>query len=236
MTQMINNKNYELLLGNCVDLIKNISDTSIDCIVTDPPYKMTSRGNTGSTGGMLKKRIVSSGQVFQYNNIDCVAYAPEFYRVLKDGTHCYVMTNHINLQHILNTFTESGFKFIKSLIWNKGNKIMGHYYMSCYEYILMFRKGKGRKINYCGTPDILQIKNQKTKGSDGKNLHDTEKPVELMQTLVQNSTNENEIVLDPFMGIGSTGIATKYLNRKFIGMEIDKTYFEIAKERIESIG
>lgn len=197
---------------------------------------MTSRGNTGSTGGMLKKKIVSSGQVFQYNNIDCVTYAPEVYRVLKDGTHCYVMTNHINLQHMLNAFTESGFKFIKSLIWNKGNKIMGHYYMSCYEYILMFRKGKGRKINYCGTPDILQIKNQKTKGSDGKNLHDTEKPVELMRTLIQNSTNENEMVLDPFMGIGSTGIAAKYLNRKFIGMEIDKTYFKIANERIESIG
>lgn len=222
---------YKLLNDNCLDVLHKIKDESIDCIVTDPPYKMTSRGNTGNTGGMLKKKIVNSGQVFKYNNIDCTEYAPEFYRVLKDGTHCYIMTKHINLQHMLNTFTDCGFKFVKSLIWNKGNKIMGHYYMSCYEYILMFRKGKGRRINNCGTPDILSVKNQKHKDENGKNLHDTEKPVELMKILIDNSTNENDVILDPFVGIGSTGLAALELNRKFIGVEIDETYYHIAKER-----
>lgn len=183
---------------------------------------------------MLRKKISLQGQVFEHNDIDCSEYAPEFYRVLKNGSHCYVMTNHINLIHMLNTFTDCGFHFIKSLIWDKGNKIMGTYYMSQFEYILFFRKGKGVKINNCGTSDILSVPNQKTKGEDGKNLHDTEKPVKLMEILIGNSTKENGIVLDPFMGIGSSGIAAKNLDRKFIGIELDRIYFDIAKNRIEN--
>ena len=223
----------KLINGNCLDTLKNIPNESID--LTDPPYPTTSRGNAGNSGGMLQKDINKKGKVFTYNNINCKEYAPEFYRLLKDGSHCYVMTNHINLIDMLNTFTDVGFHFIKSLIWNKGNKIMGQYYMSQYEYILFFRKGKGKKINNCGTSDILSISNKKTKDKDGKNIHDTEKPVELMEVLVNNSSQENELVLDPFMGVGSTGIACIKNKRNFIGIEIDENYFNIAKERIEEI-
>ena len=182
---------------------------------------------------MLQKDVNKKGKVFAYNNINCKKYAPEFYRLLKDGSHCYVMTNHINLIDMLNTFTNVGFHFIKSLIWNKSNKIMGQYYMSQYEYILFFRKGKGKKINNCGTSDILSIPNKKTKDKDGKNIHDTEKPIELMEVLVNNSSQENELVLDPFMGVGSTGLACIKNNRNFIGIEIDENYFNIAKSRLE---
>ena len=73
----------------------------------------------------------------------------------------------------------------KSLVWDKGNKIMGQYYMSQFEYILFFRKGKGVKINNCGTSDILSVPNKKTEDERGKNLHDTEKPVELMRILIE---------------------------------------------------
>lgn len=184
---------------------------------------------------MLQKTINKKGQVFTYNNISISEYAPLFYKILKDGSHCYVMTNHINLIEMLNEFTNVGFRFIKSLIWNKGNKIMGQFYMSQFEYILFFRKGKGKKINYCGTADILNVKNIKQKDENGKNLHDTEKPVELMEILVKNSSNENEVVLDPFCGIGSTGVAAMNLGRKFIGCEIDKKYFNITKERLVNV-
>ena len=223
----------KLINGNCLDTLKNIPNESIDLIVTDPPYPTTSRGNAGNSGGMLQKDINKKGKVFTYNNINCKEYAPEFYRLLKDGSHCYVMTNHINLIHMLNAFTECGFHFIKSLIWNKGNKIMGQYYMSQYEYILFFRKGKGKKINNCGTSDILSIPNKKTKDKDGKNIHDTEKPIELMEVLVNNSSQENELIIDPFMGVGSTGVACIKNNRNFIGIEIDENYFNIAKSRLE---
>lgn len=226
-------KRYEIKQGDCLEILKKLPDGSVDLIVTDPPYLATSRGNAGNSGGMFKKEINKKGKVFLYSNIDCLEYAPEFYRILKDGSHCYVMTNHVNLIHMLNVFTDCGFHFIKSLIWNKGNKIMGQYYMSQFEYILFFRKGKGIRVNNCGTSDILNIPNIKTKNRNGKNLHNTEKPVELMKILIENSSKENEIVLDPFMGIGTTGIACLNTNRKFIGFELDKEYFEIAKKRIE---
>lgn len=226
-------KRYEIKQGDCLEILKKLPDGSVDLIVTDPPYLTPPKGNTGNSGGMFKKEINKKGKVFLYNNIDCLEYAPEFYRILKDGSHYYVMTNHVNLIHMLNVFTDCGFHFIKSLIWNKGNKIMGQYYMSQFEYILFFRKGKGIRINNCGTSDILNIPNIKTKNRNGKNLHDTEKPVELMKILIENSSKENEIVLDPFMGIGTTGIACLNTNRKFIGFELDKEYFEIAKKRIE---
>lgn len=227
-------KKYKLYEEDFLEIIKNIPSEKIDLIITDPPYKVTARGNAGNSGGMMQKKLAMQGKIFKYNDIKPVEYIPEFYRILKDGSHCYIMTNHVNLQEILNVATECGFRFIKSLIWNKGNKIMGQYYMSQFEYILFFRKGKGKKINKCGTADILNIPNKKSKDENGKNLHDTEKPVELMKILVENSSNEEEIVFDPFMGIGATGVATVNLGRNFIGCEIDKHYFNIAKERIES--
>ena len=135
---------------------------------------------------------------------------------------------------MLNTFTDCGFHFIKSLIWDKGNKIMGQFYMSQFEYILFFRKGRGVKINNCGTSDILSIPNIKTKDKNGNNIHDSEKPVDLMRILIDNSSKEGETVLDPFMGVGGAGAACKKLNRNFIGMELDENYFKIAEERIEN--
>ena len=98
------------------------------------------------------------------------------------------MINHINLIEMLNVATECGFKFIKSLIWDKGNKICGRFYMGCFEYILMFRKGTAREINNCSTPDLLTIPINKMKDENGNNLHDTEKPVRLMSVLIENSS------------------------------------------------
>lgn len=191
----------KLVYGDCLNIIKQIPDSSVDLLVTDPPYPTTSRGNAGNSGGMCQNELFAKGKVFKHNNIDCSQYARDFYRILKDGSHCYVMTNHVNLIKMLNTFTNSGFHFIKCLIWNKGNKIMGQYYMSQFEYILFFRKGKGVKINHCGTSDILSVPNNKTKDMNGKNLHDTEKPIELMKILIDNSSQIGDTVLDTFMGL-----------------------------------
>lgn len=193
--------NIKILNENSIDIMSKIGDESVDLIITDPPYPTTKRGGTGNSGGMCKKKEFSSGKVFKHNDIKPQEYIPEFYRILKEGTHCYIMTNHVNLYEILTVARETGFHFIKSLIWNKGNKIMGQAYMSQFEYILFFRKGKFKKINKCGTADILDVPNKKTKDEDGNNIHDTEKPVDLMKILIENSSQEREIVLDPFMGL-----------------------------------
>lgn len=206
----------------------------VDMIFTDPPYKMTSRGGTSNTGGMLKKDIVRTGQVFDNNSLEIEDWLPKFYEVLNEQCHCYIMTNNKNISHYLKVIGESNFHFVKCLIWVKDNKIVGNSYMGQYEYIIMLRKGGFRKLNNNGYSDVFQIANKKQKGEDGKNLHDTEKPTELTDILVGNSSNEGDTVFDPFMGIGGCGVSCEKLGRKFIGVELDERYFNIAQSRIET--
>ena len=84
-----------------MELIKDIPDNSIDLIVTDPPYKITARGNGGNSGGMFQKKIVNSGQVFAHNDLDISDWIEELYRVLKEKSHCYIMCNNKNIYHLL---------------------------------------------------------------------------------------------------------------------------------------
>lgn len=226
----------ELYNGDCLKVMDDLIEQGIkvDLIVCDPAYKVTSRGNAGNSGGMLQKDINKKGNVFKHNDCNVKNWMPKVYDILNDKSHCYIMCNHKNLFEYIQTAQDNGFKFIKSLIWNKGNKIMGQAYMSQFEYILFFRKGAFKKINNCGTSDILNIPNIKTKDINGNNLHDTEKPVDLMEILINNSSNENETVLDFMCGIGSTGVACKNLNRNFIGIELDEKYFNIASNRINN--
>ena len=226
---VIYNDDFKNVLGKC-------KSNSVDLIITDPAYKTTKRGiskNT-TTGGLVRSELGRQGKIFQHNDVKIRDFMPELYRVLKEGSHCYIMTNHKNLVEMLNTAVNCGFKVIKSLIWDKGNKIMGQSYMSQYEYILFFRKGRHKKINNCGTSDILSIPNKKMKDENGKNLHDTEKPVKLMMTLIENSSNEGDLIVDPFMGIGGVAIACKKLNRCFGGCDIDTEYFQITKDRLNN--
>lgn len=121
------------------------------------------------------------------------------------------------------------------LTWHKTNPVpaCNNKYLSDTEYILFFRE-KGVKINgdysskktYYVTP-----LNQKEKKLYE---HPTVKPVDILNNLIINSSLENDVILDPFMGSGSTGVACKNLNRNFIGIELDENYFSIAKERIEN--
>ena len=102
--------------------------------------------------------------------------------------------------------------------------------MNACEFILMLRKGVAKNIKNMGAKNLFEIPNVRNK------KHPTEKPVKLMEILIENSSNEGDIVLDPFMGVGSTGVAAKNLKRGFIGIEIDEQYFSIAKDRLCFIG
>jgi site-specific DNA-methyltransferase (adenine-specific) len=160
-----------------------------------------------------------------------------FRQLIAEDGHLYIMTNHINMSKLLNELDNANFQVSKILTWVKDNKIMGQYYMSQSEFIVFARpkKGKARRINNCGTSDVIQVANKKTKDINGNNIHDTEKPVELMKTLVGNSIKgSTSKVLDPFMGVGSTGLACLELDCEFVGIELDENYFEIAKTRLES--
>ena len=189
---------------------------------------------------MFQKKEVNNGKIFKINDLEIEDWLPKFYNVLKDDSHCYIMTNNKNITNYLKVISEmffngdkkQKFHFIKNLIWVKDNKIMGQTYMSQFEYIIMLRKGKHKRINNCGTSDVLSFKNKKMKNENKKTIHDTEKPIDLMKVLIENSSKENDIVFDPFMGIGSTVIASKETNRQYIGIELDEHYYNIANERL----
>lgn len=215
-------------------IINKIPDNSIDLIVTDPPYRITAKGSTGTMGGVMAKKEFMKGKLFAADDLDIADYINELYRVLKPQSHCYIFCNQKNILHfmeIVNNFSD--FKWFKNLIWLKDNKIANQYYMTQFEYILFLRKGKAKRIHNCGTSEVLQFPNKKLKDNQKHVIHPTEKPIELLKVLIENSSDEKDIVLDPFVGIGSTVLACKQLNRRFVGTEIDSKYFEVTKERLK---
>ena len=217
---------------DCIDGMKIIPDESIDLIVTDPPYRLTARGNSGTMSGYWTNDITKKGKVFEENNVEIEDYLGEFYRILKDTSHCYIMCNNLNLPHFFEVISKSKFNFVKLLVWDKCTKICGKYYMGQVEHIFLLRKGGDKPINDCGTSDLLSFSNKKDKAYNGVNIHDSQKPIGLFQTMIENSSKEGEIILDPFMGSGTCAIACMRSNRHYIGFELDKKYFDLTNERI----
>lgn len=228
------NKIYNM---DCMEGMKQLPDESIDLVVTDPPYKIEQGGcsnkavTINACGRILNNiELVKKGKIFEHNEIGFREWLPEIYRVLKDNSHCYIMINGRNLAELQTEAKEVGFRFHNIIVWDKGNATPNKWYMQRLEFILFLFKGKSKNINNLGTTTLLQVPNIKR----GTKRHPTEKPVALMKILIENSSKENEIVLDPFMGVGSTALACKELNRQFIGFELDKQYCDIATKRIEN--
>lgn len=170
---------------------------------------------------------MKSGSVFKHNSIKFAEWLPELYRVLKEGSHCYVMVNDRNMLELLSEAKKSKFKLLNILTWKKTKHTPNRYYLKNSEFIVFLRKGRAKNINNMGTFQVLEVDNV------SKKRHPSEKPVELMNILINNSSNENEIVLDPFLGSGTTAVSAVINNRKFIGIEQEWEYCEIANERIK---
>lgn len=218
-----------LLKGDCLELMKDIPDESIDLIATDCPYHIVSGGctNKGKGNGIFKKENASDGKLFSHNEIEFSEWLPDAFRVLKQNSHCYIMINGRNVKQLQQEAENVGFAFQNLLVWDKGNVTPNRYYMNACEFVLMLKKGRSRTIRHPGTPSVLRYRNKV-----GSKTHPTEKPIELMECLIKNSTRKFDTVLDPFMGGGSTGVACANTGRRFIGMELDDWYFNVAKERL----
>lgn len=222
--------------GDCLVEMDKIADCSVDLVCTDPPYKVTSGGNvpTGYINGHWRLKNgqanpqAKSGKIFKENDIKFSDWMPQVFRVLKEQTHFYCMTNDLHLKTVIDEGIKAGFRQQNILVWNKNMHSPTQYYFKNIEFIVMFRKGAAKYINNIGTKALISIDGIRNK------VHPSEKPFELMQLLIENSTKENETVLDPFMGFASTGIACKKSNRHFIGIEKDEKYFEIAVSRVSA--
>lgn len=167
------------------------------------------------------------GKLFKHNEIKFSQWLPLVYRVLKNWCHAYIMINWRNLKELQIEAEKVWFQYQQLLVRDKGNATPNRYYLNACEYILMLRKWPARSINNMGTKNILRVSNIIW----NKN-HPTEKPVELMKIMIANSTNEWDLVFDPFMWAWATAIAAKELKREFVWCEIDERYYEIAQKRL----
>lgn len=220
----------KLYQGDCLEIMKDIPNESIDLILTDPSYKTITGGKNNGKNSKRPKGILNENNgLFQYNSIKISSWLPEIYRILKEQSHCYIFTNCLNLQEMLNESEKVGFKLHNLLVWEKNNCTPSQYYMKNCEYVLFLRKGKAKWINNIGDSKTVH----KFNNIIGNKLHPTEKPVDLLEYYLLNSSEPKDIVFDPFMGSGSAGVACINTNRNFIGIELDEKYFQIAKDRIE---
>ncbi len=224
-------KEINLINRDCLEVMKDIPDGSVDLIVTDPPYRTISGGNKSTkwkSGWSTSVLSENDGKIFEHNDINHLDWLKESYRVLADSSHIYIMTNLLNLFTIQQLAEQVGFKLHNLLVWEKNNANANRWYMKNCEYVLFMRKGNAKTINNPSSKTVHKFNN-----IIGNKIHPTQKPVELMELYILNSSKEGETVLDPFAGSGSTGVASVNLNRNFIGIELDEGYFNIATNRIQ---
>lgn len=225
--------NITLMQGDCLELMKQLPDKSVDMVLTDPPYKMNHSTGGCTNIGMKNKwkgNIKAGNTVMGFDtSIKFSDWISDIYRILKDGCHCYIFCNDKNLQELLNEATSVGFRESNVLVWVKNNACPNRYYMKNCEFVLFLYKGKAKPIVNMGSKAAFECQNINGR----RKHHPTEKPIDMLEMMIENSSKDGDVVFDPFIGSGTTGVACVNTNRNFIGMELDPQYFEIAKKRIE---
>jgi len=233
---MLNQDNPKLMQGDCLERMKEIESGSIDMVLTDPPYEISNSGggmtNRNKRGflrkidemGMCKSNFDVTGfldvclEKFTHKNKFCGV----FFCSIKQLSNYLVWAKNKGLQFGVGVWYKSNpaplcnFKYLNDVeywVYIKGNKskILGNYHSKSMVYSSQVNK-----------------KDKKLYG------HPTIKPINIIKKFLVNHSIENQTILDPFMGSGTTGVAAKNLNRKFIGIELDETYFNIAKDRINN--
>jgi site-specific DNA-methyltransferase (adenine-specific) len=210
---------------DALDWLRAISDASVDLVVTDPPYESLEKHRAIGTTTRLKHSKASSNDWFSiFPNARFPELFREVFRVLRKNSHFYLFCDPETAFVAKPIAEQVGFKFWKPLIWDKKRIGMGYHYRSRYEFILFFEKGK-RKLNDLGVPDIIECPRI-------HNGYPTEKPSAVAEVLIRQSTVDGELVIDPFMGSGSVGVAAHQLGRRFAGNDICKEAVEIARSRL----
>lgn len=220
MTYLLN-----IFKDDAVSWLKSLEDESVDLVVTDPPYESLEKHRARGTTTRLKNSKSSSNEWFSiFPNVRFHDLFSEIYRILKKNSHFYLFCDQETMFFVKPIAESLGFKFWKPIVWDKCAIGMGYHYRARYEFVLFFEKGK-RKLNNLGVPDVLEFK-RVWRG------YPTEKPVELIEVLINQSTNKNELVLDPFFGSGATLIAADNLSRSFMGCDVSDSAHAYYLERL----
>jgi site-specific DNA-methyltransferase (adenine-specific) len=214
---------------DAVAWLRTLPSGSASAVITDPPYESLEKHRAVGTTTRLKHSKSSSNDWFTiFPNARFEELFAEVHRVLTKNAHFYLFCDH-ETAFIAKPIAEKvGFKFWKPLVWDKARIGMGYHYRSRYEFILFFEKGKRRLANL-GIADVLQA--PRIVGG-----YPTEKPSSLSEILIAQSTSPGEVVVDPFMGTASTGVAAARLGRSFWGSDISPRAIAIASDRLRATG
>ena len=244
-------EHFKLIKGDTYRVLKKFDDKSIDTIFADPPYFLSNGGITCNGGKMV---TVNKGK---WDECDSLKYKHKFnkkwikecYRILKDNGTIWISGTLHNIYSIGMALEEEGFKIINNITWQKTNpppNLACKTFTHSTETILWARKNLPRtkyKFNYNLMKQLNGNKQMKdvwttslTKPSEKKQgKHPTQKPLEILERIILASTNENDLILDPFCGSSTTGIAANKLNRKFVGIDDKKEYLDLSIRRFEEI-
>lgn len=210
--------------GDCLELMREIPDGSVDLVVTDPPYLMNYRSN---------RRVKSDRFRHIENDVDSHElisdYIKECHRILKEDTAIYMFCSWHHIEFFKTEF-EKYFKLKNLIVWNKnvhGSGDLKGAYAPKHEFILFGHKGR-TLFREKRVPDVMDFAKIPSK----RLTHPTEKPTELLDVFIRNSSDEGDVIFDGFAGTGSTGLSALRNGRKFVGCEIDEEYARIANERI----
>ena len=220
---------YRLLDADAVAALRQLPACSVDLVVTDPAYESLEKHRAVGTTTRLKNSKASSNQWFEiFPNARFAELFAEVYRVLKKDQHFYMFCDAETMFVAKPIAEAAGFKFWKPIVWDKVAIGMGYHYRAQHEFILFFEKTK-RKLNDLGVPDILTAK-RVYRG------YPTEKPVEVSEILVTQSTQPGELVCDPFCGSGSAGVAAVQQGRDFLGNDTCLEAREVTERRLLEAG
>lgn len=204
---------FQVHQGDAIAWLRTLSDASVDLFITDPPYESLEKHRKIGTTTRLKHSKASSNDWFEIlPNERFPELIVEIYRILKKDRHFYLFCDQETMFVVKPIAEAIGFKFWKPLVWDKKKIGMGYHYRARYEFILFFEKGK-RKLNDLGIADVIEVPRV-------YNGYPTEKPVEVSEVLVQQSTAAGELVCDPFCGSGSVGVAAQRHGRRFLGNDL----------------
>jgi DNA modification methylase len=221
----------KIYLGDAYKLIKEIPNKSVDCIYTDVPYLYQKGGASSTLLGQrmvkMRNQLADISDGFNYSILD------EFVRVMK-RINIFIWCSKSQILDIMNYFNKYDLNY-ELLVWCKTNPVpKNNSWNSDLEYCLVFREknyslalGYELKSKWHITPINIDDKNQFG--------HPTIKPLDLVKRHLLHATQENDVILDPFIGSGTTGVAAKETKRQFIGFEIDSNYYKLANDRLNGI-
>ena len=216
---------FTLSNTDAVHWLGTLPAASVDLVITDPAYESLEKHRSRGTTTRLKHSKSSSNDWFDiFPNARFEELFREVWRVLKNDTHFYLFCD-AETMFVAKPIAEAvGFKFWKPLVWDKKRIGMGYHYRARCEFVLFFEKGK-RRLNNLGTADIIECPRV-------VNGFPTEKPTAIASVLIEQSSRPGELVVDPFMGSGSTGVAAIRAGRRFAGNDLSAYSLNLARSRL----